>query len=249
MGLRSSKPPQLRTGAQNEPSQLAASVEKKWQLGPKFFDFFFTFLIFFWPDYLSANADCLPPAPKLRTYCVKRASSSSYWTKASSNCCNISKTKASSSWMQQAPKHASTHARTHNHDYLELGHHLLYNNGINISGPNKTSLPVKWNSPAPVCLCTWTMKYSQKLQPGWVRFSRSVRMSSSKRPRFLVKDMRRRVRSLSSIEFQESWDRDDSFRGSNRTTHLPLKRAYIFVLKHFGIHHTIEINEKRNIYQ
>lgn len=48
------------------------------------------------------------------------------------------------------------------------------------------------------------MKYSQKLQPGCVRFSRRVRMSSSKRPRFLVKDMRRRVRSLSSREFQDS---------------------------------------------
>lgn len=67
---------------------------------------------------------------------------------------------------------------------------------------------------------TWTMKYSQKLQPGWVRFSRSVRISSSKRPRFLVKDMRRRVRSFSSKEFQDSWDRDESFRGSDRTTHL-----------------------------
>lgn len=64
------------------------------------------------------------------------------------------------------------------------------------------------------------MKYSQKLQPGWVRFSRRVRMSSSKRPRFLVKDMRRSVRSLSSREFQDSWDRDESFRGSERTTHL-----------------------------
>lgn len=67
------------------------------------------------------------------------------------------------------------------------------------------------------------MKYSQKLQPGWVRFSRSVRISSSKRPRFLVKDMRRRVRSFSSKEFQDSWDRDESFRGSDRTTHLDEK--------------------------
>lgn len=71
--------------------------------------------------------------------------------------------------------------------------------------------------------CTWTMKYSQKLQPGWVRFSRSVRMSSSKRPRFLVKDMRRRVRSFSSKEFQDSTDRDESFRGSDKTTHLDRK--------------------------
>lgn len=36
MGLRSNRPPQLRTGAQNEPSQLAASVEKKWKLGPNY---------------------------------------------------------------------------------------------------------------------------------------------------------------------------------------------------------------------
>lgn len=166
---------------------------------------------------------CLPPAPKLRTYCVKRASSSSYWTKASSNCCNISKTKASSSWTQQPRTQAHTH--TQSHDHLEVGgHHFLYNNGV----CSRFLTLREFLFLAPVCLCTWTMKYSQKLQPGWVRFSRSVRISSSKRPRFLVKDMRRRVRSLSSIEFQESWDRDDSFRGSNRTTHLPIKRAYTF---------------------
>lgn len=75
------------------------------------------------------------------------------------------------------------------------------------------------------------MKYSQKLQPGWVRFSRSVRMSSSKRPRFLVKDMRRRVRSLSSREFQDSWDRDESFRGSDSTTHLRQRGNNLYKLR------------------
>lgn len=75
------------------------------------------------------------------------------------------------------------------------------------------------------------MKYSQKLQPGWVRFSRRVRMSSSKRPRFLVKDMRRSVRNLSSREFQDSWDRDESFRGSDRTTHLQKRDKKI--IRHF----------------
>lgn len=75
-------------------------------------------------------------------------------------------------------------------------------------------------------LATWTMKYSQKLQPGCVRFSRRVRMSSSKRPRFLVKDMRSRVRSLSSKEFQDSWDRDESLRGSDSTTHLRQRAIY-----------------------
>lgn len=82
-------------------------------------------------------------------------------------------------------------------------------------------------------LGTWTMKYSQKLQPGWVRFSLSVRMSSSKRPRFFVKDMRRRVRSLSSNEFQDSWDRDESFRGSDSTTHLQ-QRTLILIYSQAG---------------
>lgn len=40
----------------------------------------------------------LPPAPKLTTYWENKASSSSYCTRASSNCCSISKTKASSSF-------------------------------------------------------------------------------------------------------------------------------------------------------
>lgn len=40
----------------------------------------------------------LPPAPKLTTYWENRASSSSYCTRASSNCWSISNTKANSSF-------------------------------------------------------------------------------------------------------------------------------------------------------
>lgn len=51
---------------------------------------------------------------------------------------------------------------------------------------------------------TWTMKYSQKLQPGSVLFSLRVLMSSSNLPRFLVKDMSSNVLSLVRKAFQDS---------------------------------------------
>lgn len=67
---------------------------------------------------------------------------------------------------------------------------------------------------------TWTMKYSQKLHPGSVLFSLKVLMSSSNLPRFLVKDMRSNVLSLVRKAFQDSWEREESFNGSESTTHL-----------------------------
>lgn len=51
---------------------------------------------------------------------------------------------------------------------------------------------------------TWTMKYSQKLQPGSVLFSLRVLMSSSNLPRFLVKDISSNVLSLVKKAFQDS---------------------------------------------
>lgn len=67
---------------------------------------------------------------------------------------------------------------------------------------------------------TWTMKYSQKLHPGSVLFSLKVLMSSSNLPKFLVKDMRSNVLSLVRKAFQDSWEREESFKGSESTTHL-----------------------------
>lgn len=67
---------------------------------------------------------------------------------------------------------------------------------------------------------TCTMKYSQKLQPGSVLFSLKVLMSSSNLPRFFVKDIRSNVLSLVRKAFQDSWVREESFKGSESTTHL-----------------------------
>lgn len=72
------------------------------------------------------------------------------------------------------------------------------------------------------------MKYSQKLQPGSVLFSLKVLMSSSNLPRFLVKDIRSNVLSLVRKAFQDSWVREESFKGSLSTTHLQRQERTIW---------------------